>query len=169
MIMTFAQQQELKPISANNEYKWDQIGIEVYETKLVPLFGESFMLDIEENLENPDYAPLLDGCNYEIKGNKKRHGGIRKTLAYLIYAQYIQESGLEDTFTGLIRQARNETDPANSGDIGRAVKFAYQNASINTEGVKTWLNHVNSFAKWELSNKAYKPLSKSQFFGIKKK
>ena len=42
MIMTFAQQQDLKPISANNEYKWDQIGIEVYETKLVPLFGESF-------------------------------------------------------------------------------------------------------------------------------
>ena len=169
MILTFEQQQEIKPISENNAYKWEQIAKEVYNVKMLPLFGEDFMIDVEDNLNNPDYSALLNGLQYTYSGDNYRHAGLRATLAYLVYAQYIQESGLEDTFTGLVRQARNETEKANDGDIGRVIKFAYQNAASNTTRVKFWLDNVADFPKWCKTETTTKRFSKTNFYGIKKK
>ncbi|MFO7864469.1 MAG: hypothetical protein R6U85_10745, partial [Salinivirgaceae bacterium] len=86
MILDFTQQQNIRPISENNRNKWEQIANEVNEITMYSMFGIDFMLDVESNLHEAGYEDLLNGSQYVVSDKTYTHGGLRKVLAYLIYA-----------------------------------------------------------------------------------
>lgn len=140
MILTYDQQQSIKPISENNSGKWAQIATEVNEVSMYNLFGIDFMLDVEGNLANIQYADLLEGSIYIVNGVTYIHGGLRKILAYLIYAQYLKETGIEDTFTGMVRQLRPETEKPQVGEKENIISNTYKIAYTNSDRTKHYLS-----------------------------
>lgn len=168
MILTFEQQQSIKPISENNIGKWEQIAKEVNEVSMYSLFGIDFMLDVEGNLTNTDYSDLLNGSSYVINGVTYIHGGLRKILSYLIYAQYIKQTGIEDTFTGMVRQLRPETEKAQPGEKENLVKNTYKVAYTNADRTKHYLDCYASFPKWK-TTPIKERVSTPKFITYKKK
>jgi len=149
MILTFDKQQAIRPISENNSHKWEQLAKEVNDVTMYNIFGVDFMIDVESNVDNPAYEDLLRGSQYEINGRTYTQGGLEKVFAYLIYAQYLKETGIEDTFTGLVKQVRNETDTAKEGERGNMVNNAYKVAYVNADRVKHYLDNSDLFPKWQ--------------------
>jgi len=170
-ILTFEQQQKNKPISENNRRDFSQINDEVYEVRIVPMFGTDFLIDVESNLTNVVYKKLLFGCTYTISdsGINYRHNGLLKVIAFFNYAEYSKLIGVEDTFTGYVKANRGEMERANEGEVKEITNFAYKLAYTEAERVKNYLdNNCDTFTKWKTTAIKDKVTAPS-FIRIKKK
>ena len=56
---------------------------------LKPRLGDSVYLDIKEHPEK--YTELLEGCTYEVDGEKKIIAGLKTALAYYAYARLVKD------------------------------------------------------------------------------
>jgi len=168
-ILTFEQQQKYKKISENNRREFPQINDEVYEARIVPMFGVDFLIDVENNLTNAAYKDLLFGSTYEISEINYRHNGLLKVIAFFNYAEYSKLIGVEDTFTGYVKANRGEMERANEGEVKEITNFAYKLAYTEAERVKHYLdNNCDTFTRWKktaIKDKVTAP----DFIRIKKK
>lgn len=117
-LLSLQEQQAIKPISKNNDRKYEGIALEVENSKLRELIGAAFLYDIQKNPEN--YTNLLEGVEFtDCNGNAVQHRGLKYVLAYLNYASYVTKSFIQDTYTGLKQKNIPESEAVSDGTIKR--------------------------------------------------
>lgn len=120
LLLTWAQQQAIKPFSANNESKYAQLATEVESLEVDKLLGPALYQDIAASPTDEDYVKILDAFEFErADGKFITHRGLRYVIAYLNFAKYIGESYVADTFTGFVQKIRPDSERISSGDIKR--------------------------------------------------
>lgn len=100
-IWTQNEQQAIRPINNNNEMLFAQLQQEVDMFDLPNYLGFEFYQEIKRNLSN--YTTLLDGGGYQNGGVTYQFQGLKKVCAYLLYARYIKQSYIQDTFSGFVK------------------------------------------------------------------
>lgn len=136
-LLTYQQQQAIKPISGNREKFFAQQMSEVESIYLPRLLGEYLAQQV---IATPlDYVDLLDGSTFVYCGNNYTHKGLRYCLAYYFYAEYIKQSDVADTFTGLVSQNRGETTHLSNGRIKQLEDYFIKIADSAFELVKKYI------------------------------
>ncbi len=164
-LLTYSQQQAIKPISANLQNRYSQIEKEVEDMYLDKLLGVSFAQDVQSNPLN--YVDLLDGSTFTLNGETIKHKGIRYCLAYYLYAEYVGQSDVNDTYTGLRTQSREEAQPLQKGRI-EIIRNQYLNLANDAfELIKSYLD-VNQSIYPLYSTGKTKSVSNFSIQGIRK-
>lgn len=146
-LLKFYQQQDIKPISNNNEHKYEQIAFEVENNELRKLLGAAFLLDIQKTPAN--YVDLLNGIEFDCNGSRMVHRGLNFVLAYLNYAKYIGESFVNDTFTGFVQKNRTESENVSEGTIKRLINENRTIALDEFSIIKEYLSeNSDRYALW---------------------
>ncbi len=145
LILTLEQQQQIKRISPNQKTGfYDQLASEVEENELRDLVGDPLKQDLQNNPDSANNAKLLNGDKYEdYHGNEIEHKGLRFVLAYYNYANYVNESFVEDTYTGMVRKTRTDSESIGEGTTRRLQVKARQIAEKEWALVKRYLE-INS-------------------------
>ena len=116
LLWTYADQQTIKPISANfPRGEFEQIMEEVQVEDLQKLLGFDFYQDIIQNPTGTWNAKLLDGGEYEYGGVTYFYEGLKYVLAYFAYARYIKISSKKDTATGFVSKQFEDSRQINIG------------------------------------------------------
>ena len=126
-ILSFEHQQAVKPCSVNNIEEWTQFRNEVVRSELRRLLGPVMAANITAAPEN--YTALLEGDTLDYCGSEITHAGLRFVLAYMVYARYVTEQHLKDTFTGIVKKSRSEAESAGEGELRRLERGALQIAN----------------------------------------
>lgn len=167
-LITLAQQQIVKPITLNNQDRFTQIAYEVENSDLLDLLGIELLQDLQDNPTSANNILLLDGCSYTNgRGNTIKHKGLRFVLAYMVYARYIGESYMTDTFSGFVKKERTDAVSLNEGEIARLQNVSKKMALTEWENVKEYLDlNYALFPKW-LYNESTTPYL-PKIYGLKK-
>ncbi len=117
LLWTYANQQSIKPISANfDQTKFAQLQKEVQVEDLQKLLGFDFYQDLIQNPATTENAALLDGGTYEVAGVTYSYVGLKFTLAYYLYARYVQTSFKKDTAAGFVRKNLEDSRQLDRGE-----------------------------------------------------
>lgn len=168
LLLSLSQQQAIKKISPNwaaatkstgGVTNYEQLAQEVQDFYLGDFLGNGFAYDVI--LTPANYVALLDGVTFEdYLGNTVNHLGLRYCIAYWNYANYVQDSMFEDTFTGMVQKNRQETESLSSGNITRLQTNARNIAEKAFNNIKMYLD-INSvdYPLWVCakSRKPYQP------------
>lgn len=176
-LLTLIQQNSFKVINQNwadstkltgGVTNYEQLAKEVEEKELKSLLGVALLQDLQANPtvgSNPD---LLDGATFEdCDGNDIMHKGVRYVLAFLNWSKYVSESILSDTYTGMVKKSRDESEGLSSGDIKRLQQDSKEIALQEFELIKDYLNeNSTTFTLWvkARSKSPYVP----KFLGVKR-
>jgi hypothetical protein len=176
-IITLSQQQAIKQISPNwaNTAKltggvtnFDQLSNEVENKELNTLLGLEFYQWILANFTDANVLLLLNGTTYTNNaGNSITFKGLLYVLAYLNFSEYVVESHISDTFTGMKKKNTAESEHLSLGEIKNIQNRNRGIALQEFEVIKDYLD-VNylTYTLWKpcKSNK----ISKPYIYGIKK-
>lgn len=170
LLLSFSAQNLIKPISLNNQVKYEQLASEVESLELDRLLGYAFYQAISTTPS--DYSDLLNGCSFiDNSENTVTHRGLLYTLAYLNYAKYIGESYIFDTYSGFSQKVRQDSERISSGDIKR-LQLENREIAFNAfELIRMYLNKSNesnplTYPLW--NSKSDKRIYIPRFYGIKK-
>lgn len=148
-LITYAQQQAIKPISSNLQYRFEQLSIEVQDRELKKLLGLKMYQDLLKNAAETDYEALIEGSEFTYEGFEYTHKGLRYVLAYLIYASYIMDSRYNDTFAGFTQKNIPESTRSQYGELKALKQTAMEQAMSYFDEVKLFLDYKSStFAYW---------------------
>lgn len=136
-LLTYSQQVAIKPISKNNERLYPQLINDVEAMYLARILGAVFAQKVQETPLN--YTELLDGSTFNFCGEQAKHKGLRYVLAYYAYSEYVKNSDVSDTFTGMVQQNRQEATHLSTGRINALRDSALQIADQALELVKAYL------------------------------
>jgi hypothetical protein len=167
LLLSFNEQNTIKPISLNNEDRYNQIATEVESLELDKLLGYAFYQAVAANPEN--YTDLLNGCSFvDDCGNTVSHRGLLYVLAYLNFARYIGESNIFDTFSGFVKKKLDNSDNVSTGDIKR-LQLENREIAFNAFSlIRMYLNkNTTLYPLWN-SLTSDKKIYKPTFYGIKK-
>jgi len=169
LLLSYSQQQAIKPISANNEGKYAQLAAEVEEKELRSLLGVALLQDIQSNPTSTNNVLLLDGDEFEdCYGNTITHKGIRYLLAYLNYSRYIWESDISDTFTGFVVKNRQESEMLTDGRRKSLQLTMREIAMQEWILIKDYLDEkYANFTLWNYGNETKKPYT-PRIYGVRK-
>ena len=116
LLWTYANQQTIKPISANfPQGEFEQMMEEVQVEDLQKLLGFDFYQDIIQNPTDTWNAKLLDGGEYEYNSVTYFYEGLKYVLAYFAYARYVKISSKKDTATGFVSKQFEDSRQINIG------------------------------------------------------
>jgi hypothetical protein len=176
-IVNLTTQQLIKPISPNwaNYIKivggvtnFEQLTREVEQKELKTLFGNEFYFDFYYNQTEDKYITLINGTSFlNDNGNNLVFQGIKFMLAFMNFSKYVGESFVSDTFTGMVKKNRQESESLSTGDIKRLQQDAQELALQDFEIIKIYLEiNKDIYPLWNRhqSKKAYIP----KITGIKK-
>jgi len=167
LLLSLAQQQEIKPISSNNTDKYQLLASEVEELELKKLLGVALLQDLQTNPTAANNLILLNGGTFTQSGVSVKHKGIRYVTAYLNISKYIGESYVNDTFTGFTKKKREESDSLNEGEIKRLQNLNREIALSEFELIRCFLDQNNTtYNLWICANtqKVYSP----KIYGVRK-
>ena len=99
---------EIKPISQNNIPLLNQLIIETEEVKIRQLLGCEVYDKITDEISSSNISSSLQNIL-----NK----GLYHCVTYMVYARYVQESMLVDTFTGFVTKNRPDSQAASVGAV----------------------------------------------------
>ena len=140
-LLTYNQQQAIKPISANNERRYLQLQKDVEDVELPRLLGFKLAQLVQDNPLN--HVDLLDGSAFDYCGYQLKHKGLRYCLAYFTYAEYVIQSQFEDTFTGMVSQNRTESEHATGGQLKQIQQISIKAAETAFELVKKYIETMD--------------------------
>ena len=147
-LINFDYQQRTKKISDNNQSRHPQLVDEVENSDLRKLLGDAFLYDIQINSSN--YTDLLTGVEFYCCGSKLKHRGLKFVLAYLVYAKYIGESFVQDTFSGFVQKNRQESETISDGTTKRLMQENRDIALSEFKIIEKYLNENSStYTLWE--------------------
>lgn len=170
LLLSFEEQNDIKPISLNNKAKYEQIAAEVESLELDKLLGYAFYQAVSATPAN--YTDLLNGTEFTDKNkNVVRHKGLKYVLCYLNYAAYIGQANVFDTFSGMVQKTRQDSESLSLGQTKNLQQEAREIAFNAFELIRMFLNKGNEnepkqFPLWNNTSdrKIYKPI----FYGVKK-
>lgn len=168
LLLSWAQQLAIKPISANNQSKYAQIAAEVEVKELRDLLGVGLLQDVQTNPTSAENVILLDGGSYEnCNGQTITFKGLRFVIAYLNYAKYAGSGFITDTFTGIVQKNRPESQLISEGTMKRLINENREIALQEWELIKEFLDlNYETYTLWSslYSKKPFTP----RIYGIKK-
>lgn len=112
---TLDEQQMIRPIESNNIPKFEMLQKEVEQNDLQLYLGFEFYQEFQRNTDN--YSTLLNGGTYYQSGVAYKFAGLKNVCAYLLYARYIRQSYLQDTFSGFISHTGNDFQRVSSEEL----------------------------------------------------
>lgn len=136
-LLTYSEQQAIKPISPNNQSKYAQLQKDVEDVQLPRLLGHKLAQLVQDTPES--YVDLLDGSTFDYCGYPLNHKGLKYCLAYFIYSEYVKQSMFEDTFTGFQHQNRAETTRATGGELKQIAQISINAAETAFELVRKYI------------------------------
>ena len=164
MILTYSQQQQLKPVATNDKKRFEQIMSECEEFEISKLLGIAFYQHVEANKE--DYTDLLNGSTFTYCGETISHKGLNSIIAYLNYASYIEESNIIDTATGMKHKTTEQSEHLGVGTIKNLQTKNRELAMLWWDTTKKYLNENTAlYPLWNCVTS--KVSNKSVFYGIK--
>ena len=119
-IITTAKLCEIKPVSQNNIPLLNQLITETEEVKIRQLLGGEV------------YEKITDEISSNSISNQLQHildQGLYHCVTYTVYARYVQESMLVDTFTGMVTKVRQDSQVASVGAI-KNIANEYSNMAM---------------------------------------
>lgn len=140
MILTVEKLKSIKTFSSNNLALLNQLIDEVEFGKIQKLLGFEIYSTINNAVNNNEIDDELKEI-LEL--------GLYRAITYYVYARYVQESMLQDTFSGVRTKVMNDSQPASSGAIKNVAAeyndMAYLAYSMVAEKInKKYGNHLNS-------------------------
>lgn len=114
-LWTLDEQQMIRPIESNNIPKFELLQKEVEQNDLQLYLGFEFYHELQRNTAN--YSILLNGGTYYQSGVPYRFAGLKNVCAYLLYARYIRQSYLQDTFSGFVAHTGNDFQRVSSEEL----------------------------------------------------
>ena len=154
-LLTYAQQQQIKPIAANNQRTYSQIEIDAENLYLAKILGVVFAQKVQESPE--DYEDLLDGSEFVYCNETIKHKGLRFVLAHYVFSEYAKVSDIADTFTGMVQQNRTETTHLSSNRINSIISSSLSIADQALEVVKLYLNtNSDLYPFWNCNKTTHK-------------
>ena len=111
---------EIKPISQNNIPLLNQLIVETEEVKIRQLLGCEVYNKITDEISQPNISSELQHILDK---------GLFHTITYMVYARYVQESMLVDTFTGMVTKVRPDSQVASVGAI-KNIASEYTNMAM---------------------------------------
>lgn len=150
-ILSLQQQQSIKPISENNAGKFNQLVVESINSDLVKLLGAPMVTAIKASPTEERFVKLLDPYTFtNCYDNDVTHEGLRYVLAYLVYSRYIGSNSVKDTFSGMVRQNRSESEHAGYGHIKAMQEEAKAVAVAQFNIIKDFLiENCEDYPEWE--------------------
>lgn len=114
-LWNFDEQQMIRAIDSNNFQKFEQLQNEVETNDLQLYLGFEFYQELMRN--TGDYSVLLNGGTYTSNGVQYSFSGLKKVCAYLLYARYVRQSYLQDTFSGFVAHTGNDFQRVSSAEL----------------------------------------------------
>lgn len=134
-ILTYAKMQEIKKCSINNEQFLHQM---IKETEF-----SDFKKLVGRDIYNAIIAEIGEGISEELQAILD--DGLYASIAYLTYANYIQQSNAIDTATGVRQKVLSDSEPVKLGQIKNMVLYFKDLAVEYYISVKNRLNqHFSS-------------------------
>jgi hypothetical protein len=159
MIVDFATQQTIRPVSANNQTRFEQISQEIENYYLPKYLGRAFAYDVQKNTGN--YSDLLDGKEFTCGDETYYFRGLKYILSYFIYSSYIEEIKYRDTYTGMVTKNREEANTITQGQEEKLKNKYRQYAESEVEVMKLYLNEAaSSYPLWNCTSgtRPYTPI-----------
>ena len=114
-LWTLDEQLMIRPIESNNFQKFEMLQKEVEQNDLQLYLGFEFYQELQRNTAN--YSLLLNGGTYYQSGVAYRFAGLKNVCSYLLYARYIRQSYLQDTFSGFVAHTGNDFQRVSSEEL----------------------------------------------------
>jgi hypothetical protein len=114
-LWNFDEQQMIRAIDSNNESKFELLQSEVENNDLQLYLGFEFYQELIRNTVN--YSYLLNGGTYYQNGVAYRFSGLKSVCAYLLYARYVRQSYLQDTFSGFVAHTGNDFQRVSGSEL----------------------------------------------------
>lgn len=160
-LITFSQQQAIKPISSNNEQRFSSIMQDTETNELQDLLGMQLYNDMILYPTKTTNKRLLDGLSWVYGDAQLQMNGLKYVLAWYFYANYIHESDLQDTFSGVVVHNFDESRAADKSRKDKYASRARETAGKYWAEVKLYLdNNSDDYPLWLCDNKrkVFKPL-----------
>jgi hypothetical protein len=164
MILSFSQQQTIKPISGSNENKYSQLTNEVESLEIDQLLGSQFYQAVAADPDS--YDDLLNETEFTRADDTTiKHRGLRYVIAYLNYAKYVGDNYF-DTFSGFTKKSTPDSEPISAGEIKRLKQENREIAFNAFILIKEYLDlNTDIYTLWNCtSNKRPK---RQMFYGVK--
>ncbi len=164
-LLTYSEQQEIKPISENNKKKYSLLASEVESLEIDKLLGSAFYQAVSSNPEN--YEDLLNGCEFvNTQKQTLSHRGLKYVIAYLNYAKYVGGSSFVDTFSGFKKKTTPDSEALSTGEIKRLIQ-ENREIAFNAFSLISEYLHLNKDTYQLWGNTSNKRVKKPKFYGIK--
>lgn len=136
-LWTLAEQQQIKPLNINNTKLFDQLQKEVESCDLVRYLGFEFYQELKRNPNT--YALLMSGGSYTLNGQEYLFDGLKTVCAYLLYARYVRQSYVQDTFSGMVKHTGEGFERISAGEINNQANAYLEIAGTAWDGCKNYL------------------------------
>ena len=150
-----AEQQNIKPLDITSANKvFPQLQREVESNDLQSYLGFEFYQELKRNTSN--YATLLNGGEYQVGGVTYTFSGLKYVCAYLLYARYIKQSYVKDTFSGFVKHTGDGFQSISAGEIKNQAAEYEQVAGSYWEECKHYLDTLSLSYFPEKKSKTFK-------------
>jgi hypothetical protein len=173
MLVDFTTARGIIPkFSPNNEDKFDPISQEVEDYYLPRILGRGFAYDVQKNPGS--YTSLLEGVEFEDCNDETvKFKGLYYVLTYFIFAQYVGESKIEDSFTGFVEKSRTDATTSSQGQESTLKQSNRKYAESEVNVMKEYLNKANeadpeAYPLWDCSKPQKSKIYTPKFTPIKK-
>lgn len=127
---------------------------EAQSIDLKALVCEDFYYDLISKSEEVAYKNLINGGEFDYRGQTRFNPGIEKVLSYFTYARMILKSNIVSTTHGFVTK---KTDFSSEADFAQRKNYYYSNrkdANTFLEGVKKYIElNISDFPSWSCHSK----------------
>lgn len=151
-ILTYSKMQSYKPCSINNKAKIEQ------------LISEVEMLELTKMLGAETYSQLVTDANQTTIADDVKailEGGLYASISYFVYATYLINSSITDTFTGMVQKTRQDSESVSVGTL-KNEQTRYKELAI------VYFNQVKDKIEAKYSKTPQRTSKRVQIHSIKK-
>ncbi len=136
-LWTIADQQQFRPLGKNSTELFKQLQVEVETNDVVLYLGFEFYQDLKRNLA--DYELLINGGSYELNGYTYEFDGLKKMFSFLLYARYVRQSYITDTFSGFSQHTGENFQRISNAELSNQENMYKQIAGTVWDGCYRYL------------------------------
>ncbi len=163
-LISYEEQQSIKPISENNAHRFGQIMFETEVKDIQPLLGvdlyQAMIQDREKEAAEREerFSDLIGGKIWETGGKVYNMRGLKYVLAYMFYANYMEQSSVADTFSGFVQHNFTESSQIDPIEKKRIVSMNREIAARYWDECKKYITaNANIFPEFGNTERVFSP------------
>jgi len=141
MFWTLAEQQAIKPLDNNNLKLFPQLQLEVEANDIVKYLGFEFYQELKRT--PTDYTLLLSGGTYTWQTLEYSFNGLKYVFAFLLFARYIRQSYIQDTFSGFVVHTQENAQRLSAVEIANQESRMLEIAATEWDACTKYLQTLN--------------------------